>query len=186
MKASNVLLLFFSLTVLVVILLCGILGVGGYSRVPVTSTQLSEIRLSISEFCLHDKRLCDVEKGKDITFYTTESATINKLINLFYFAYSGSADEDDGLPIVNLSAPLFESRSELDVVLYHELIHVLITDFTLTNDYEGMLGCLDHNKVKLATLDFFEKISFEDKTLYKEHLKVARYGLGNQLDDCSV
>ena len=95
----------------------------------------------------------DIEQ-KTVQYVVLKYPWYEKLpfFNWFGCSYYGYANEhNDDTYRVALSEPLFFDFTALVVYLYHELQHVKITDFSLTDPVDK---CEDHNAVKQATTDF--------------------------------
>ncbi|GIU51547.1 hypothetical protein TUM4438_41590 [Shewanella sairae] len=151
--------------------------------------QQQEISSASNKLCSLVPSVCTLIENEKLTFLIKEEGYSMYIMNKFIYAAGAYTKLYNDGYLITLNEGLFSNVNQLETVLYHELMHIKESDFSLINpEYEygeTFETCKDHNHVKQLTLDLFERLVKSGMMQYQEHLDIARVSNGNLLDDCN-
>jgi len=148
--------------------------------------EIERIGLVKPIMCELNGSLCNELKNEEIGYRSIRYPKFFDLFRSYYFVGAMVLPKQG---IIQLSRYLFEDPAMLAVVLYHEWLHVTESDFEQYTTVEyAFARCVDHNNVKIKTLDFAKMLDLNpDIKLIPGYAKKPTYYAnlnGNILDDC--
>ena len=159
-------------------------------KITLSNYQLTLINQASIKICQLDEKTCNQIKKGNIQYKAIVIPSWLRPLNLFNFNHQAVTFQREGHYEVQLADVLFDDLNAITVFLYHEVQHIAYSDFALYSAQPTYLtslkNCLDHNKVKMLTLDFAIKLD-ELEPVINDQMSHIDYALlwGNEFNSCS-